>query len=59
MSAEKVGKKYSVSARTIYHWKTLRCETGAMEPRGGQTGPKLKLADHRERILAAVGDHVE
>ena len=50
MSAE----KYSVSARTIYHWKALRRETGAMEPRGGKTGPKPKLAEHRERILAAV-----
>ena len=54
LSAEKAGKKYSVSARTIYHWKALRRETGAMEPRGGKTGPKPKLAEHRERILAAV-----
>jgi len=54
MSAEKAGRKYSVSARTIYHWKALRRETGAMEPREGKTGPKPKLAEHRERILAAV-----
>lgn len=54
LSAEKAGKKYSVSARTIYHWKALRRETGALQPRGGQTGPKPKLAEHRERILAAV-----
>ena len=57
MSAEKAGKKYSVSARTIYHWKALRRETGAMKPRAGQTGPKPKLAEHRERILAAVRDN--
>ena len=54
MSAEKAAVKYSVSARTIYHWKTLRRETRALEPRGGKTGPKPKLAEHRERILAAV-----
>ena len=52
LSAEKAGKKYSVSARTIYHWKALRRETEAMQPRGGQAGPKL--AEHRERILEAV-----
>ena len=50
MSAE----KYFVSARTIDHWKALRRETGALEPREGKTGPKPKLAEHRERILAAV-----
>ena len=54
LSAEKAGKKYSVSARTIYHWKALRRETGTREPRAGKTGPKPKLAEHRERILAAV-----
>ena len=54
MSAEKAAVKYSVSARTIYHWKALRRETGVLEPRAGQTGPKPKLAAHRERILAAV-----
>ena len=46
--------KYSVSARTIYHWKALRRETKALDPRAGKTGPKLKLAEYRERILAAV-----
>ena len=54
MSAEKAAVKYSVSARTIYHWKVLRRETGALEPRAGKTGPTPKLAEHRERILAAV-----
>ena len=54
MSAEKAAVKYSVSARTIYHWKALRRETGVLKPRAGKTGPKPKLAAHRERILAAV-----
>lgn len=54
MSAEKAAEKYSVSARTIYHWKALRRETGALKPRAGQTGPKPKLTQHRERILAVV-----
>jgi transposase len=54
MSAEKAAVKYSVSARTIYHWKALRRETRALAPRAGKTGPKPKLAEHRERILAAV-----
>lgn len=57
MSAEKAAVKYSVSARTIYHWKALRRETGAMRPRGGKTGPKPKLAEHREQILAAVREN--
>ena len=56
LSAEKAAEKYSVSARTIYHWKALRRETGALEPRDGKTGPKPKLEEHRERILAAVRD---
>ena len=54
MSAEKAAVKYSVSARTIYHWQALRRETKVLEPRKGKTGPKLKWAEHRERILAAV-----
>ena len=54
MSAERAAVKYSVSARTIYHWKALRRETGALEPREGKTGPKPVLAEHRDRILAAV-----
>jgi len=54
MSAEKAAEKYSVSARTIYHWKALRRETGVLAPRAGKTGPKPKLANDRERILAAV-----
>ena len=54
LSAGLSAEKDSVSARTIYHWKTLRRETGALEPRAGKTGPKPKLAEHRERILAAV-----
>ena len=54
LSAEKAAEKYSVSARTIYHWKALRRETRALEPRGGKTGPKPVLAEHRERILDAV-----
>lgn len=54
MSAEKAAEKYSVSARTIYQWTALRRETGLLKPRDGKTGPKPKLAAHRERIQAAV-----
>ena len=54
LSAEKAGKKYSVSARTIDHWQALRHETGALEPRAGKTGPKPKWAEYRARILATV-----
>ena len=57
LSAEKAGRKYSVSARTIYHWKALRRETGTRKPRAGKTGPKPTLAEHRERILAAVREN--
>lgn len=54
MSAEKSAVKYQVSARTIYHWKALRRETGGLAPRAGKTGPKPRLAEDREQILAAV-----
>lgn len=57
LSAEKAAEKYSVSARTIYQWKALRRETGALDPRDGKTGPKPKLEAHRERILAAVREN--
>lgn len=56
LSAEKAAKKYSVAARTIYQWKALRRETGSLNAREGKTGPKPKLEEHRERILAAVPD---
>ena len=57
MSAEKAAVKYSVEARTIYQWKALRRETGALEPRAGKTGPKPKLDAHRERITAAIREN--
>ena len=57
LSAEKAAEKYSVSARTVYQWKALRRETGSLEARDGKTGPKPKLEEHRERILAAVRDN--
>ena len=38
LSAEKAAEKYSVSARTIYHGKALRRETGSLAARDGKTG---------------------
>jgi transposase len=51
--------KYSVSTRTIYHWKTLVRDQGSPEPRHGQPGPKPKLANFREQILALVRENAE
>ena len=54
MSADDVAVKYSVAVRTIYAWQQLKRETGSLQPRKGQTGPKLKLKPYREKILAAI-----
>ena len=57
MSAEEAAEKYSVSARTVYNWKTLRAENGSFEPRDGKPGQKPKLQAHRDRILAVVEEN--
>jgi transposase len=56
ISVERVAEKYSVSARTIYNWKALVREKGTFQARDGKPGPKRKLEDSREAILAAVGE---
>ena len=53
MSAEDAAK-YSISARTIYDWKRIQRETGAVRPRRGKRGPTPKLASHERAIRAAV-----
>lgn len=54
MSAEAAAVKYSVTARTIYHWKVLRDQTGALQPRRGRTGRTSKLEPFRDSIGAAL-----
>jgi transposase len=57
MSVAAAAEKYSVSARTIFGWKTLQRETGTVMPRDGKTGPKPKLADFREQILTLIREN--
>ena len=57
MTVVAAAAKYSVSARTIYHWKTLVRERGSPEPRHGRPGLPPKLANVREQILALVRDN--
>lgn len=52
-----VAAKYSVTARTIYHWKALVRENGSCQPRDGKTGPKPKLEGFREQILALIREN--
>jgi transposase len=59
MTVVATATKYSVSARTIYHWKTLVRDQGSPEPRRGQPGRKPKLANFREQILAVVRENSE
>ena len=54
MSAEDAALTYSISARTIYDWKRIQRETGALQPRQGKTGPQRKLANHEHAIRAAL-----
>ena len=54
MSADEAAVKYSISARTIYAWKSLLKETGGLTPRQGPVGRPRKLEEHREAILLAI-----
>lgn len=49
-----VARKYRVSSRWVYKIRRQRAETGDIAPRRGKTGPKPKLADHRERLMQLV-----
>ncbi|MDB5347808.1 MAG: transposase [Schlesneria sp.] len=59
MTVVDAATKYSVSARTIYHWKTLVRDQGSPEPRRGRPGRKPKLSNFREQILAVVRENPE
>lgn len=54
MTVKAAAETFSVSSRTIYHWKSLMRDRGSPEPRDGKTGPKPKLERFREQILAVI-----
>ncbi len=54
MGNEAVARKYRVSSRWVYKIRRQREETGDIAPRRGKTGPKPKLAEHKERLLELV-----
>jgi transposase len=56
MTVPAVAEKYHVSTRTVFNWKSLQKANGSCRPRCGRTGPKPKLTDDRERILATVAE---
>ena len=53
-SPEVVGPRFSVTARTIYSWLSLRRETGGVAPRPCTPGPTPLLADHMDALHALV-----
>lgn len=53
-SVDEAAELFGVTARTIWSWLALREETGRVEPRKGAVGPKPKLDEHREKIVAAI-----
>jgi len=59
MTVDQVADRYSITSRTIFSWKKLRRETGAVIPRQGKTGPSPKLEPYRKAICAAVKEHSE
>ena len=59
LSAAAAALKYSVSARTVFSWKSLVRENGSCRPRDGKTGPKPKLEGFREQILAKIKENPE
>ena len=63
MSAEKAGQKYSVSTRTIYHWRALRRETGGDAAAWGEDGAEAEVGGTSRTNSGGgagqLGDHVE
>jgi len=57
MTVDQAAGKYSITSRTIFSWKKLRRETGAVIPRQGKTGSSPTLEPYRNAICAAVKDH--
>ena len=53
-SVDEVAERYAVTARTVWSWLALRKSTGGVEPRKGAVGPKPKLEEYREKIVAAI-----
>lgn len=49
-----VAQTFSVTTRTVYKLLAVRRETGSLQPRSGQRGPKPKLQEHRDAILQAI-----
>lgn len=49
-----VAQAFSVTERTVFNLLALRKETGRVEPRPGQVGPKPKLDQHREKIVQTI-----
>jgi Transposase and inactivated derivatives len=54
MSEHKAAEKWKVGRSTIAKIKKQRRETGSIEPKIPQTGPKPKLKEHRERLKQIV-----
>ena len=49
-----VAQTFSVTTRTVFKLLALRRETETLKPRSGRTGPKLKLEEHRDRIVQMI-----
>jgi len=57
MTVAAAAETFSVSSRTIYNWKSRARDRGSPKPRDGKTGPKPKLGEFRESILALIREN--
>ena len=49
-----VAERFEITERTVWSWLALRKSTGCVEPQKGAVGPKPKLEEHREKIVATI-----
>ena len=54
LGTQAIAEKYRVSTKWIRSLRQLREETGQIAPRQGKTGPRSRLAEHRQRLAQLV-----
>lgn len=57
LGANEISQMYRVSRAWVYKMLKQRRETGCIQARKGHTGPKPKLAAHRQRLKELVGKY--
>lgn len=54
MTTQAISEKYRISTKCIRDLRQLREETGSLTPRHSKTGPKPKLAEHKEQLVKLI-----